>query len=104
MADSFAAKWQLLVDQLVPGMNIPNWTKLKGYLGDSMKIAQVNQNGIIVQSPKAKNDLHISRDEFEKIFGIWSAYMTGTMHRKEICEVTFYSKYIISIIHWLENN
>jgi hypothetical protein len=67
-----------------------------------MTVVLIDEDKIVVQSPKAKNLLNVSRDEFEKISEIWPAYKAGRMQRKEVCKMTFHSKYIISILHWLE--
>jgi hypothetical protein len=75
---------------------------LKGYLGDTMKVAQIDEDEIVVQSPKAKNLLHVFRDEFEKIWEIWPTYKARRMQRRDVCDMTFHSKYILSILHWME--
>ncbi|MBA4421302.1 MAG: hypothetical protein C0391_09155 [Anaerolinea sp.] len=94
--------WDTLQKKLKPGINIRNWTILKGYLGDSFQLSHVDQNEIVIQSPKAKSLQRISRDEFEKIAEIWPAYKAGCVQRQQIREMTFHSKYILSILHWLD--
>jgi hypothetical protein len=104
LALTFYEIWKVILRQLKPGELIPNWTVLKGYLGDSMKVVQVYKREIIVQAPNAKRLQHVSRGEFENIWAVWPAYKTGQKQRQEIREMTFHSKYILSILHWLEEN
>jgi len=104
MGNVFSDTWQVILHRLKPGEIIPNWTVLKGYLGDTMQVVHFDQDEIVVQAPKAKNLLRVSKDEFKEIWEIWPAYKTGRMQRQEVCEMTFHSKYILSILHWLEEN
>ncbi len=104
MVEPFPEIWQLISRRLKPGDSIPNWTVLKGNLGDSMIVVQVDEGEIIVQTPNAKHLQHVSRGEFEKIWGVWPAYKAGQIQRQEIREMTYHSKYILSILHWLEKN
>ena len=101
---SFSEIWQVILRRLKPGDSIQNWTVLKGNLGDSMKVVQVDIGEIVVQTPNAMHLQHVSRDEFEKIWEVWPAYKSGQKQRQEIREITFHSKYILSILHWLEKN
>lgn len=102
MSASFDDRWNMLLRCLRPGESIPNWTVLKGYLGDRMQVLQVTRDEIVIQAPNAKNLVCVSRGEFEKVWEIWPAYRARRMRRKEITEITFFSKYIFSILHWLE--
>jgi hypothetical protein len=102
MTDSFEMTWRLLIDRLNPGMTLPNWTVLKGYLGDDMNIVHVDKDEIVIDPPKAKTLQYIKRDEFERIWEIWPDYKAGKLQRQKIREMTYHSKYIFSILHWLE--
>ncbi len=102
MSAPFDPIWQELITRLKPGMIIRNWTALKGYLGDTIRVAEVKDIEIVIQAPKAKNLQHISREEFGKVWEVWRAYKSGRFQRQNIREMTFYSKYIISILHWLD--
>lgn len=104
MEHSFESLWQELQHRLRPGLIIPNWTYLKGYLGDTMRIEEVEDVEIVVKAPKAKTLQHVSKANFEIIWKIWPAYKTGRLQRQEMREMTYYSKYIISILHWLETH
>jgi hypothetical protein len=104
MTESFNAVWKLLSNRLIPGTEIRNLTAYKGYLGDTMKVVKVDEKEIVIQAPKAANLLHISRKKLERVWEIWPAYKAGKMPRRDVCDMTFHSKYIISILNWLEEN
>jgi hypothetical protein len=104
MNKSFEPVCNALLDDLKPGIEFRNWTILKNYIGDRMRVEDVNPSEIVVQAPKAKSALHVPRKEFEKIWEIWPEYKAERITRQEITDLTFYSKYIISILHWLEEN
>ncbi len=104
MEKSFEIVWEELQNRLRAGLIIPNWTYLKGYMGDSMRIEEVEDVEIVVQAPKAKNLQHVSKENFEIIWKIWPDYKSGRFHRQGMTPMTHYSKYIISILHWLETH
>jgi hypothetical protein len=84
------------------GVEIRNWTVLKGYLGDTMKVVAVRGETIEVVAPNAKNLVVVQKAHFRAVWEIWSLYTDGQVRRAEIDAMTHYSKYIISILHWLE--
>ena len=104
MEKTFESVWQELQNRLRPALIIPNWTCLKGYLGDTMRIEEVEDIEIVVKAPKAKALQHVSKANFEIVWKNWPAYKSGRMQRQEVREMTYYSKYIISILHWLETH
>ncbi|MBN1370422.1 MAG: hypothetical protein JW987_00565 [Anaerolineaceae bacterium] len=104
MQKSFDETWGELQKRLKPGEFIPNWTAHKGYKGDAMKIAQVHQDEVVVDSPTAKTLQHVSRQEFETIWPLWPDYKALRVQRQEIRDLTRSSRYIINILHWLESN
>jgi hypothetical protein len=96
--------WDLLQIKLRPQTVIRNWTALKGYLGDTMTIVAVNADSIEVNAPKAKNILVVPITDFETLWEVWPQYKNHRVQRQEIRDMTFYSKYIISILRWLETD
>lgn len=104
MEKTFETVWNELQTRLHPGLIIPNWTYLKGYLGDTMRIEEVGGVEIVIHAPRAKNLQHVSKENFEKFWDIWSDYKTGRLQRQETTYMTHYSKYIISILHWLDTH
>jgi len=104
MEAEFENFWQHLQAKIRRGMIIPNWTYLHGYMGDTMRIEDIDELEVVVKAPKAKSLQRVSKEDFEKVWKIWPAYRTGRLQRKDMLELTRYSKYVMSIIHWLEKN
>jgi len=98
----FENVWRELQRRLRPGTEVRNWTVLKGYLGDTMTVVAVRAETIEVDAPRAKNLVVVPKAHFKALWEIWALYTDGQVPRQEITEMTFYSKYIISILHWLE--
>jgi hypothetical protein len=94
--------WVGIVNNLKPGTIIPNWTNLKGYLGDEMKVVEVKEDKLVIQAPKARKLIPVTREEFALIWPVWQGYKDGQVGRRQICDMTFFSKYVISILHWME--
>ena len=95
----FEQTWQAIQTGLSSGMSVRNWTRLKGYLGDSFEILDVSPERIIVSAPAAKNEQHVPKRDFAKVNALWMKYCSGDVGRQEIVVHTRYSKYIISILH-----
>ena len=41
-------------------------------------------------------------EDFASVYELWNDYIEGDVPRYELRNITRYSKYIISIYHWLE--
>lgn len=102
MSAEFEEIWRAIQHRLNTGDTIPNWTANNGYLGDTMQIVDMNDDVIVFQAPNAKKNPRVYRAEFEKIWKLWNAYKSGHVRRHEIAEISYFSKYIISIFRWLE--
>jgi len=100
----FDTIWQTILSSLKPGMFIRNWTPLKGYLGDEMKVVDVSSDKVVIEAPKAKHLVSVYCTDFQNVWQVWPAYKTGKVGRREVCDMTYKSKYIISIFHWIESN
>ena len=100
--DTFEDVWRQLQRELYPQTEVRNWTVLKGYLGDSMKIVAVRAETIEVDAPRARNLVVVPKAHFKAVWEIWNLYTDGQVPRGELTEITFFSKYIISILRWLE--
>jgi hypothetical protein len=98
----FSQTWTALQTTLSAGMPIENWTQAKGLLGDSFTIVNVAAGFIEVNTPNASNLQRVPRADFELVYRQWTHYSTGQTRRHEIRDETRFSKYIISILHWLE--
>jgi len=98
----FESIWNLVQRKLKPGTEIPNWTAYRGYLGDKMTVIGVQENSIEVETPKARNVLHVTKGDFEKVWAVWSDYKIQKVKRYELRNMTRFSKYVISILKWYE--
>jgi hypothetical protein len=98
--------WSIVQSRLRPGISIPNWTADKGFLGDEFSVTAVGENHVDVDSPSALNSQRIPRNHLETVNELWMDYVRGTVKRKEIRDKTRFSKYIISLLHWIgeQNN
>ena len=99
---TFEQLWANLQTNMRIGTEIKNWTAANGYLGDKMTVVNVSNNMTQIEAPKAKNIQSISKSEFEKVWGVWSEYINKKMPRHELRDITHFSKYIISILFWLD--
>jgi hypothetical protein len=101
---SFPDTWNYVQTFLSPGDSIKNWTKDRGYLGDEFTILRVSPSIITVDTPGAINLQHVPKSDFEGVYNIWTDYV-GCRYRRQWIrdEITRYSKYIISILRWVED-
>jgi len=94
--------WDVLQRRLKPGTEIQNWTAYRGYLDDSMTINDIQENSIEVETPKAKNIQHVPKEDFKNVWSVWSDYKIQKVKRYELRDMTRFSKYVISILKWYE--
>jgi hypothetical protein len=88
--------------QLAPGTDIPNWTVDKGPLGDSFTVVSVSHKYVDVVTPAGKNVQHIPMNDFETVAKLWQRYINKEIGRNVVRDRTRFSKYIISILRWIE--
>lgn len=100
---SFETVWSDLLAKLTKGTTVRNWTAFRGYLGDTMVIGRIGIDYIEVIPPKAENSQFVPKGDFQKVWKVWTDYKAQKVQRQEVREMTRHSKYIISILHWLEN-
>ena len=91
-----------LLATLTTGTEIPNWSVASGLRGNIFHIVSVSLTQVIVETPNARHLQKIPMKDFAAVYELWSGYIEGTVTRSKIVNVTRYSKYIISIYHWLE--
>jgi hypothetical protein len=94
--------WVGVRNNLSSNQAIPNWTAYRGYLGDAFEVAKVDDEHLEIESPNAENLIRVSREDFENVWKLWSGYKSGKVQRQEIRDQTRNSKYVISILHWME--
>ena len=98
----FTKVWFDLRKKLKNGTVIQNWTAYNGYLGDEMTIVEVGRDFIVFKVPNAKNLQNVPKEELEKVWDVWKDYKTQKVRRYELKPMTRHSKYIISLLHWYE--
>ena len=101
---TFELFWPDLVSHLKPGLTVDNWTAFRGNLGDTMRVVDIRDGYIEIEAPKAKSIQRVPKDDFKKVWDVWSDYKSQKLPRFEIRDMTLYSKYIISVLHWYEQN
>ncbi len=98
----FDSVWSWLQGNLKSGQAVKNWTASGKYLGDTMKIVGVRSGYIEVNPPNAACTQMVPKKDFMKVWEVWSDYKSGKLPRSAIGEKIRYTKYIISILHWYE--
>ena len=78
---TFDNVWSWLQGNLKSGQIIKNWSVLHEYLGRTMTIVDVRSDYIKVAPPNAKKNQVIPKEDFEKLWGDWSAYKNGKVLR-----------------------
>src|SRR5690349_55207 len=101
---TFKQLWTHLTQHLKVGTTVKNWTVLRGYLGDEMTVVSVSDRHIEIKAPNAKTTQRVPETDFEKVWEIWSEYKSQKFPRHQVRDMTLFSKYIISIFHWYEQN
>jgi hypothetical protein len=94
--------WAALQAALVVGATIQNWTAHNGYIGEPFEIVAINPDVVVVVAPGASTPQMVRRPDFEKVYALWDDYVRGRVTRSAFTPLTRYSKYVISILHWLE--
>lgn len=99
----FQEMWNYILGNIQAGQSIDNWTRDKGFLGDQFTIIIFGPNYIGIDTPGAQNIQKVSRQNFQAVYNVWDQYLNGTLKRHQIRDsITRSSKYIISILHWVE--
>lgn len=99
---AFANTWAALQASLIPGLTVPNWTFHNGTIGEPFLIEEVRPNVIVVHAPGATSLQPVGKKDFEAVYALWDDYAGGAVSRQTFNPLTRYSKYVISILHWLQ--
>jgi hypothetical protein len=101
---AFPDTWNALQANLSAGTVIPNWTAHRGAIGDPFTITDVTDTFVLVDAPGAKTQTpqRVPRADFEEVYDRWDDYVHGGLARSKFSPLTRYSKYVISVLHWLE--
>ena len=98
----FADAWNALQTHLIAGTTIPNWTVDKGLLRDSFVVSAVGPDLVEVDTPGAENRQRVPDADFQSVYAMWNGYCRGQTPRAAVRDATRFSKYVISVLHWLE--
>jgi hypothetical protein len=99
----FENLWSKLKSKLRPRTIIPNWTADGGYFGGTITIVELSNDAVEVELSTAKNHQLVGKSDFEEVWQIWESYNAGKFKRGQITPLTRNSKYVISILHWMES-
>jgi hypothetical protein len=72
-------------------------------LGDQLIVRGVHGKYVEVDTPNAQTLQLVPRKDFEAVLKVWKGYSEGTVPRKDLMAITRFSKYIISILKYLES-
>lgn len=85
------------------GFGIPNWS-IDGFTGNTSRIECANYDEIVFTGDRTTIPRRVSRRDFKKIFeDYWERYKQRDAHREELLRASHNSTYIISTLHWLED-
>jgi hypothetical protein len=93
----FEQIWADLRRELASPQVIRNWTRDSGYLGQNFTAQQAGDHVLCVLP--AGKELRVPKGDFEVVYELWPGYLAGQIRRVDVREVTYYSKYVISILH-----
>ena len=100
---SFSDTWNAIQSGVTPGMTIPNWTVHNDEIGEPFRITDVTSTAVVVNAPGATSAQRVSHADFAVVYERWDDYTRKAMLRSDFSPLTRHSKYVISILHWLES-
>lgn len=100
----FTEAWAALQATLCAGTRIPNWTARSGQVGEPFEIGSINPDVVVIIAPGARTPQIVRRADFEKVYALWDDYVRGLVPRSAFTPLTRYSKYVISILHWMQEH
>ena len=98
----FENLWKELQYRVKPGAVVPNWTLAGRYSRENMTITDIDDNYIKFEAPNAKNPQNVPKEDFREVWHVWDDYKAQKIKRHELRDMTRFSKYIISLLHWYE--
>jgi hypothetical protein len=101
---AFPDTWNALQASLTAGTSIPNWTVHSGVIADPFTIAAVTATAVVIDTPGAETPQTVPLADFQTVYDRWNDYRHGAMPRSDFTRLTRYSKYVISILYWLEGH
>ena len=105
----FEEYWKLLTNQLSTKQTIRNWTRDHKYIGENFTAIYISaphrkEGGYIeMDPPSAVKTQKVKKHSFQKVHPLWDQYLQEKKSREDIRDITWHSKYIISVMHQFEN-
>lgn len=100
--ENFDHVWEKIHQKVQPGSHIPDWTALKGYLGKTIEVISLSENGVRVRALHKKSIVYVPKNDFKIIWNIWSKYLRQEIRRHEIMDMIRTSVYVISILKFVD--
>jgi len=100
----FWKTWSYIQSNLHAGQLINNWTKAGRYKPGTFPIVKVGTTSIKIKAIRTHKPRPVPMGDFEKVYNVWNQYNAGIYSRYEIRNSTRHSTYIISVLHWVEQN
>ena len=94
--------WSRIRATLTAGDTVRNCTQHGGYLGDDFTIQAVQAHAVVVETPGATNLQQVPREDFAAVWAHWDDYCRGECPRNRLRDMTRFSKYVISILHHVQ--
>jgi hypothetical protein len=100
--DHFDDIWDELIASLEPGIEINQWNPYNGYIGERLTIITSDPDSISIEPPRVWGSQVISKCDFKNVWEVWEDYTALRVERQKIHGLTNHAKYVISILHWYE--
>ncbi len=101
----FLSWWSSLFHSLPPGTSVQHWSAASGLLPGAFVSNAVEKSYVRIEGPRNKiSQRLVPADDFRKILDVWSDYNNQIMPRQDIVRMTKHPTYVVSIIHWREDN
>jgi len=95
---SFEELWDRLQQNLAVGTTVQHWSVFRGDLKGEFEITSIEPESIRVSSTNQP----IPKNDFRVVAELWDDYCAGNVPRFRIRDLTRFSTYIISVLHWQE--
>jgi hypothetical protein len=105
--EEFLDWWVLLRKHLASGREVGHWSAAKGYLSGSFEAfpgPYVAQECVRIEGRQRTHIYQrlIFPNDFRAVLGLWDDYRDGRIPRSRVDAATKHSTYVVSIVHWLE--
>jgi hypothetical protein len=92
--------WNEIRSRLTPNARVCHWS-VTGRAKGEFEIQEVTPDEIVLRTHSG-TIRKVPRKSFEVIFPLWQEYKSGRAQRIELTEESYNSTYVVSVLHWLE--